>query len=152
MRLKTLDLLLVGAIVVIPLVVGWRYFHPPMTRMEQESLSEDFGGLQVGIRSLERQVDDLEIVYVYRWAVGKERELGFRHSIQPVDIEFFDADRQRLGPDVEAMRMLEQAFRYGTQDASEQFAVVPIPSGACHVAVREGSIATKLVPIPGRDP
>jgi hypothetical protein len=150
MRLKTLDLLLIVTILAIPLFAGWSYFHPRMTRMEQQSISDECDGLQLAIRSLERQGDEVKIIYTFRWAAGKERTFGFFRNHGFIDVLFFDSNRQPIDgpPDDPPLFILKDSFVYGNGTSSEQQTLVSAPAGAKYVAVKYSVLATKKVAIP----
>lgn len=156
-RLRTLDLLLIVAILAVPLLVGWSYFRPRMTGMEQQSMSDEVGGLQLAIRSLERQGDDLEIVYTFRWAPGKERKFGFWRRFGEVEVWFSDADSQPVGvhpgPPQGLPFILREGFQFGERALSEHSGSKRIPDGAKYVAINfneslRSDLTTKGVPLP----
>lgn len=149
MRIKTLDLLLIASILAIPLLVGWSYLRPRTTFMEQQSASNDVAGLQLAIRSLEREGDELHVTYAFRWAAFKKRDFFFMRRFGGVGISFFDANGCQLPPDrTNAEFWLDEDFAYGKKGSSQHDALVTIPGGARYVALQYGRLAGKRVAIP----
>jgi hypothetical protein len=144
--------LLAGALLLVLLsaLAGWLScvnYRPPKTALEEESASDVFAGLQLTVRSLNKDGARLHLVFAFEWA--GEPDFWFWRPWTALQLSYWDAEGRELEPSAVEFVWVSEAFRRRKVRYFEDAVVIDLPKGARYVAyMLRPELMTRKVALP----